>query len=157
MRPRGPNECWPWLGAVNERGYPIKEYCGRTMPAQRCFWLQWFGPIPAEFVVSTKCGDPACMNPSHWRCVHQTTVQAEARGYLTPGDVQDIRRRRDGRTRHEAGLLAAKYQVSDSTIYRIWTGKTWPRVRRPHRAGEAIVPPKKRGRPRKETSCSSAI
>lgn len=124
--------CIPWIGAVNAAGYPVKEYCGRTVSAQRWHWLSLCGPLDEGFIISAACGNVACMNLLHFVARHQTDANRESHSGLLPADVIDIRSRRKNHTKHEAALLAEKYDVSDSTIYNIWAGRTWakPRKRR---------------------------
>ena len=69
---KSPDDCWQWLGAKNQKGYPIKEINGRTMTAARWLWSQLFGPIPDELVVSMRCGDQACINPHHMQMMSVT-------------------------------------------------------------------------------------
>lgn len=119
------SECWPWLGAVNEKGYPIKQHCGQTMGAQRWLWMSLFGPIDHGLVISTTCGDVACMNPGHFEARDVAAVNQETRSGLLPADVIDIRKHRDRRQPDTARRLAEKHMVDPTTIYKIWRGRSW--------------------------------
>ena len=52
---KGPDECWPWLGKLNNSGY------GRHRIAYRLTK----GPIPPGLVVMHSCNNRACCNPAH--------------------------------------------------------------------------------------------
>lgn len=45
---RGPDECWPWTAASNEKGYGRFWLNGRTVPAHRVAYELEVGPIPAH-------------------------------------------------------------------------------------------------------------
>jgi hypothetical protein len=67
----------------------MKTIDGKTMPARRWAWMQFFGPITPGFVITNTCQNKACVNPWHLRMC----TQAEA----NRGSVQTIllARRRD--------------------------------------------------------------
>ena len=52
---RGPEECWPWKGALNNSGYG----------GHRTIYRQVVGSIPEGLVVMHLCNNRACCNPSH--------------------------------------------------------------------------------------------
>jgi hypothetical protein len=74
---RGPDECWPWLNAKDERGYGvmgvplefrpmIARDVGATTRAHRVAWALENGPIPVGAVVRHRCDKShACCNPAH--------------------------------------------------------------------------------------------
>lgn len=84
---RGPDECWPWLGTQNGRGYGIHSiYLGNgkttTIRPHRFVYEQEIGPIPADKQIDHIChswnpdctkGDDcphrSCCNPAHLRAV----------------------------------------------------------------------------------------
>lgn len=138
-----PEDCWRWLGPVSASGYGNKTFNGKSVNAKRWLWMQLFGPLPAELVVSSRCGDELCMNPHHF--VAQTQGQANRAGasaQLLPGDVVEIRRERPkqdmphGNKSLLAERLASRYRVSRSTVFDIWGLKSW---RNPHQP--LVLPP----------------
>jgi hypothetical protein len=70
---RGPDECWPWTGAViTSTGYasgrrPVIRRDGHTVVASRVGWELEHGEAPPRrLYVLHRCDDPVCMNPAHW-------------------------------------------------------------------------------------------
>lgn len=63
---RGPDECWPWLGAVgNGRGLFIMEH-GHMMTAPRAAYFFTRGGISKKWkFVCHSCDNPLCCNPHH--------------------------------------------------------------------------------------------
>ena len=66
----GPDDCWPWQGAIGESGHGTLSIPGRDSPekAHRVAWILTNGPIPDGLLVCHDCpgGDnPACCNPRH--------------------------------------------------------------------------------------------
>lgn len=63
---RGPNECWPWKAALNDRGYGRIYAHGRNSTASRIAWELANGkPIPSGMAVCHSCDNPPCVNPAH--------------------------------------------------------------------------------------------
>lgn len=62
---RGPDECWPWLGATSG-GYGTIGCDRKTLKAHRVGWELAHGPIPEGMQVLHSCDHPPCQNPAHW-------------------------------------------------------------------------------------------
>lgn len=64
--------CWIWQGPLSGRG---AEKCGHfwfsnsTLSAAKYSWLYYFGDTPPKHRVENKCGNRACVNPEHLKCV----------------------------------------------------------------------------------------
>lgn len=138
-----PNECWPWTGAKNKRGYG-KYNKGETIVgrlAHRIAYHMARGDIPSGLCVLHECDNPPCCNPKHlWlgtnadnnkdmiakgrAKLHMTPKGAESPlTKLTSSEVNEIKHQLEsGKT----GIsLAHKYGVGRSTISRIRTGQDW--------------------------------
>ena len=65
---RGPDKCWPWTGARNNREYGqicIGGHQGRLLLAHRVSWELAHGSIPKGMCVLHRCDNPLCVNPCH--------------------------------------------------------------------------------------------
>lgn len=65
----GPDQCWPWLGSINRKGYgqfsAQIERKSETFEVHRLMWRLVNGPIPAGMLVCHSCDNPICVNPAH--------------------------------------------------------------------------------------------
>ena len=78
---RGPDECWPWTGAITDHGYgQIADGRGGSRVAHRVGYELAFGPIPDgltvdhrchtyECTLGKRCPHRRCQNPAHWEAV----------------------------------------------------------------------------------------
>jgi hypothetical protein len=68
---RGTDECWPWTGARDERGYGVficRAENGepqRRVGAHRLAYEWSVGPIAEGLTIDHLCRDPSCCNPAH--------------------------------------------------------------------------------------------
>lgn len=131
--PKDPAACWPFLGAIKATGHGTKTHCGREVMAHRWMWEVLFGPIPAGLVVYHTCDRKDCVNPHHLRLGTQAEANRQSIGAtLTPGDVAEIRRHRQGATRYTATLLAERFGVTSRHVREIWRGATWGKAKPNH-------------------------
>lgn len=74
---RGPDECWPWIGAVNKQTGYGQIYDGRVMiGAHRAVYLLEVGPIPDGMTLDHRCNRRTCVNPTHLSpCTTQVNTQ----------------------------------------------------------------------------------
>lgn len=62
---RGPNDCWPWLGHTNAKGYGTFNSGIGTHIAHRIAFILTVGPIPNKLFACHHCDNPPCCNPKH--------------------------------------------------------------------------------------------
>jgi hypothetical protein len=140
IMPEPNSGCWLWTGAVGNLGYGVIGLGRRDQgigKAHRVSWQLHRGKIPSGGFILHKCDQPACVNPDHLFCGSQSENMrdcvAKKRNFvpdnrgeraawakLTAIQVDDIARR--AMTGPE---YAAKYGVSRSAIYQIWSGRNW--------------------------------
>lgn len=62
----GPDGCWVWTGALNDkRGYARLRVDGRNPYAHRLSYEIRVGPVPEGLELDHLCRNPACLNPAH--------------------------------------------------------------------------------------------
>lgn len=146
---RGPDECWPWTGALNEHGYGVMRPEGRrsgpTVKAHRVS-MQLDGRDPGGAFVLHSCDNPICVNPAHLRAgthldncgdaVKRDRVafgERRPQSKLTEQQVREILSRRASGETYKS--IAADYPVSVGAIGHICRGSTW------RRTSNAVTPP----------------
>jgi hypothetical protein len=133
----GPDDCWPWLGSRNRKGYGRFDYTtanGATKLAHRiALEFHTHRRIPADVMVLHSCDNPACCNPAHLRLGtaadnaadrdnkgRQASGEAHGRAKLTEEQVRQIFA--DSRS---AKLVAADFGIHRNKVYEIRSGIAW--------------------------------
>ena len=142
---RGPDECWPWKGAHFASGcgkIRVGGRAGRDVPATQVSWSIGRGvPWPIGMEACHRCDNPPCVNPDHifpgTHADNMADMRAKGRGRKPPigrrrgqgklnaEAVRAIRREYNGKNRLE---LAARYDVSKSTVTDAFTGRRWGHI-----------------------------
>lgn len=65
---RGPNECWPWCGAISRR-YGRCSWDHKNLLVHRATYEEFVGPIPDGFSIDHTCFNRYCQNPAHLEAV----------------------------------------------------------------------------------------
>lgn len=147
---RGPNDCWPWTGAISKNGYGSFKLNRVALTTSRVAWEAATGVSAGKNMVLHKCDNRPCCNPSHLYLgdVRQNSRDMVERGRGRNGVVigssnpraklneADIVRIRgmiaDGQLNT---VIAAKFGVSHQMISKIRQGHFWKHV--PMGKGEA--------------------
>jgi hypothetical protein len=62
----GPDGCWPWTGARQDKGYGLfSPTHSRQVGAHRVAYELTTGQIPDGMVIDHLCRNPPCVNPAH--------------------------------------------------------------------------------------------
>jgi hypothetical protein len=141
---RGPNECWPWLGAKHKRfEHGRYRWKGQERTAHSVAHEITYGPTEGVrgttgILMRHSCDSPPCVNPAHIipgtakdntadmmeRKRHKPIVgEKAAKAKLTEDDVRAIRR--DPRTHEEIGR---SYGISNQNVSWIKARKGWKHV-----------------------------
>lgn len=139
-----PDECWPWTGHKNAKGYGKMWLNGKCESAHRISFEIHVRPLQeGEWVLHT-CDNPACINPHHFfaRDVQANVSDMMDKGRnnqpkgennhlskLTSEAVRVIREAfSSSRTMKTKRALAARFCVSVGAIEQVVYGKTWKHV-----------------------------
>jgi hypothetical protein len=139
---RADEECWPWVGATDGRGYGRFWFDGRTIQAHRFAYEAALGEtIPADHYGCHSCDYPPCCNPAHvWPGTHADNVaDCVAKGRQSRGERQHCAKltseqvaaikchyEAGGVTMEEVGAL---FGVGKQAVCDIVRGKTWKHTR----------------------------
>jgi len=152
---RGADECWPWMGSTNERGYGSCRYNGKTVRTHRLALTLAAGP--STLLALHACDNPPCCNPAHLRWgTHEDNyldalsrnrrkpavgdrhrsrtrpdsiqrASAHGRAVLTEEAVREIRAHHPYK-RGDVLAFARKFGVSRRTIGQARDGETWTSI-----------------------------
>jgi hypothetical protein len=130
------NNCWIWIGALNEKGYG-RFKLGRKMIKAHRFIMSVYNSFPTpDIQVLHTCDNPSCVNPSHLffgtnndnmqdkKYKGRGTIGEKNPGAkLTERDIISIRQ--DGRSKQE---LADAYDISVGAIDNIIKRRRWKHI-----------------------------
>jgi hypothetical protein len=121
-------ECWPWLGAANNKGYGQVRINGKAHYVHRLHYELHRGEIPKGQTLRHKCDNPICCNPDHLEpgTQKQNLVDMAQRkrstAKLCEQEVREIRALAGTVSQHE---LAKRYGVAKGTVSWIISRRSW--------------------------------
>ena len=118
---RSPDDCWPWLGARNLKGYGIMHWNGHSHNAHRFAWELAHGPIPDGLHCLHHCDNPPCQNPTH---LFLDTNDANIADKMAKGRHRGAWGERSGSAKLTAEQVL-QFGVHKKHIQAIIYGKTW--------------------------------
>jgi hypothetical protein len=65
------NYCWDWTASLNDKGYGLFRFNGKTSKAHRVSYILTFGTIDDTLVIDHLCKNRKCVNPKHLELVSQ--------------------------------------------------------------------------------------
>src|SRR5712691_9297215 len=131
---RGPDECWPWKGPTEAKGYGVYYIDGGKVAAHREAFERSHGPLADGLVVRHKeCDNPPCCNPRHLasgsqadniadKVARNRQARGERVGKLTSDAVREIKARLAAGER--VATVASDHHVRIQCVYRIKYGET---------------------------------
>lgn len=136
-----PDDCWPWPGARDRKGYGIIDdpYMRQTR-VHRFMYERAHGPLDAGLCVLHKCDNPPCVNPNHLFAGTKTENNADRHrkkrnaigmrngsAKLTDSDVQAIRQL-IANTKLSMSAIGRQFGVTYQTVGDIKRGQLWTHV-----------------------------
>jgi hypothetical protein len=113
--------CWTWLGSKSPNGYGLFTEDGRRTTAHRIAYERVHGQQAPNVHLDHLCRNRDCVNPDHLEPVScATNIRRGRSSPLTEELVAEIRAARGSQTQ-----IAARFGVSQPTVCRIRTGRTW--------------------------------
>lgn len=132
------NDCWIWTGnGLIGKGYGRAKFCGYEVLAHRLSFFLHYGFLPPNKCVCHSCDNMLCVNPAHLflgtiKENNKDMIKKKRHAYgekngaskLTEDMVVQIKKAtREGKITQRK--LAEKFNISQTQISVIKTGKTW--------------------------------
>lgn len=138
VRPNIQTGCWEWQKSTDYNGYGYFSFGRKTYKAHRVSWRVCRQEDPGDFWLCHTCDNPCCVNPDHLFLgtaqdnADDRTTKGRSKGclgpaYLSPSDIQEVRRLR---SKHTVKELAEMFNVSSTSISRYCKGTDGPRKTR---------------------------
>lgn len=139
----GPDECWPWKGSLNPKGYGYFQrghsHGGCDLSHRTAFELANPGLLGDDDHVLHRCDNPPCCNPGHLfvgdnnanrqdsvRKLRHAYGQRHGRSKLKEADIHAIRQLATEGVAPKN--IASRFKVGAQAINNILAKRTWKRV-----------------------------
>lgn len=124
---RKPDDCWPWQGCRNSKGYGQFGMNRQHYLAHRLSYTVHFGPIPSGLCVLHRCDNPICVNPAHlYAGTHKDNMRDKItknrhwHGKLNEHDKEVIRNTHQQDPTKTSQEIATMFGVHRRTILKYW-------------------------------------
>src|SRR5258708_946739 len=107
VRVGAPDECWPWLLPLDEKGYGHATVDGWCTTAHRIAYALGTGHLPDDLVVMHSCDFPPCCNYHHLDAVAQAV------------NLEDMRRKGRAGDQRVFGEKHGRCKVTDAQVIEI--------------------------------------
>lgn len=147
----GPNDCWPYIGSRDKKGYGKLKRKGRAYKAHRFAAMQEGLDISGQCVLH-RCDNPPCCNPNHlFLGSHKDNSDdkiAKGRARYAPQDGANNGNSKLSPLQIEQILedprnnvqVAKDYGVTHQTIHLVRKGKSWQSLpRKVEQSGSSSV------------------
>lgn len=132
-------DCWNWIGCTNNRRYGSIGLAGKVIGAHCYSYLIYKGSIEEGQHVLHKCDNRRCVNPSHlFLGSNYDNIQDKInKGRLPKGDThnssvllssQVLQMREDYKTETRLWVLAKRYNIASSTVFKIVNRQRWKHI-----------------------------
>lgn len=120
-------ECWPWTGCVDDKGYGSTRLRGKSIRSHRKAWILTSGPIPDGLHILHSCDNPPCCNPRHLRAgTHAENMDDMSKRMRARFSILTIEQVNAALDRIEAGergsVVCDEFGVSRSALH-MWMEK----------------------------------
>lgn len=137
-----PDECWPWLGFTDAKGYGRIKVNNANYGTHRLAYELATGRAPGDLFVCHHCDNPPCCNPAH---LFLGTTLDNIRDAMSKGRLRNLRgiahpnaklnddSVREIRRLREAGLttreLGPRFGVTQAAISAVCTRQSWAHIK----------------------------
>lgn len=113
--------CHTWLGSKSPNGYGLFTENGRRTTAHKIAWEREHGPVTDGRHIDHLCRNRDCVNPEHLEPVPCAINIRRGRSSSLTDEIAAAMRVATG----PQAQIAARFGVSQATVSRVRSGRTW--------------------------------